>query len=91
MLGTGQRRESARTGYQRTKEGQAIQEQQRLQQQQSFSPGSGTEYQEAGGHHSGLKKKQRTGSIFNENISTNNSIQMQGEDRNNKSMGEVGE
>ena len=85
MLGTGQRRESARTGYQRTKEGQAI------QQRQSFSPGSPTEYQEAGGHHSGIKKQQRTGSIYNENISTNNSIQMQGEDRNNKSMGEVGE
>ena len=85
MLGTGQRRESARTGYQRTKEGQAI------QQQQSFSPGSTTEYQAAGGHHSGIKKKQRTGSIYNENISENHSIQMQGEDRNNKSMGEVGE
>ena len=65
--------------------------QQALQQQQSFSPGSGTGYEVAGGHHSGVKKKQRTGSVYDENISSNHSIQMQGEDRNNKSMGEVGE
>ena len=54
------------------------------QQQQQFSPSSGTGYQLTES-----QKRQRTGSVYADNVSPTGS--MQGERDNNKSMGEVGE